>query len=700
MIAHQASARHQDDAPGTEVTDDLRRKTSVVAKKAKIPDPLSEIASNLVTVLETQQAVAGQGTDKPLLTWSQLLASQSGVSTDWATAALQKAPAKGQILIAIADDLKSPVALSKDLNRLAQDPAVLQRLVQHPSTGCSELVPVRTLAELCKSVDKNLRKPVEAYWTQHAKKLPAGLSSVEQRVGKKAVVGIHDERFARPDVTLSRKLAAALESLRKLGESSYPALLSDVLTRADVSSDDPQLASAFGQPPFAESTMLVAGKLPDGWIALRADAEQVVNSEGFLRRLLLRQCNEASPEVKLSALSKILMKDLQPRFGEVWRTHFDLQRKFPFVEFTSAGTKAKPDLVLRDARFPRAEKVLSEQLVKQLEHQKAIGEAAYPSTWNRIVELTKTAADKATLQKASAMEPFTGRVLMAFPAMADSPVAFVDDAAMLAGSARLMDLLLAQLTSGDQQGVPAEKISAAKGLHPLLKPLVAAAVEIFLAEKQLPVGLGGLRLGGKWHVFRLQDVTSGAPAASSASSASSTEETRPKTKKSAAATRPVLQTPADTPAPVKAEPAVALEPATAPEFAVQTDPAVPTESAIQTKAPVQAETSVQTEFTSPSEPVAQTKNVSHEAFANDLAAVFERLSEESRLPGCVSLADLRPALNQYPRETFDAELIQMRKSGLYSLSVVEGRYPLSDAERDACLLIENSPHLLVRRRVS
>ena len=98
--------------------------------------------------------------------------------------------------------------------------------------------------------------------------------------------------------------------------------------------------------------------------------------------------------------------------------------------------------------------------------------------------------------------------------------------------------------------------------------------------------------------------------------------------------------------------------------------------------------------------MAQTENVSHEAFANDLAAVFERLSEESRLPGCVSLADLRPALNQYPRETFDAELIQMRKSGLYSLSVVEGRYPLSDAERDACLLIDNSPHLLVRRRVS
>ncbi len=693
---------HQDDAPGTEVTDDLRRKTNVVAKKAKIPDPLSEIASNLVTVLETQRAVAGQGTDKPLLTWSQLLASQSGVSTDWATAALQKAPAKGQILIAIADDLKSPVALSKDLDRLAQDPAVLQRLVQHPSTGCSELVPVRTLAELCKSVDKNLRKPVEAYWTQHAKTLPAGLSSVEQRVGKKAVVGIHDERFARPDVTLSRKLAAALESLRKLGESSYPALLSDVLTRADVSSDDPRLASAFGQPPFAESTMLVAGKLPDGWIALRADAEQVVNSEGFLRRLLLRQCNEASPEVKLSALSKILMKDLQPRFGEVWRTHFDLQRKFPFVEFTSAGTKAKPDLVLRDARFPRAEKVLSEQLVKQLEHQKAIGEAAYPSTWNRIVELTKTVADKATLQKASAMEPFAGRVLMAFPAMADSPVAFVDDAAMLAGSVRLMDLLLAQLTSGDQQGVPAEKISAAKGLHPLLKPLVAAAVEKFLADKQLPVGLGGLRLGGKWHVFRLQDVTSGtsaaspAASASSASSASSTEETRPKTKKSAAATRPVPQTPADTPASAKAEPvATQPEPASA-----SPKPAVPTESAIQTEAPVQAETSVQTEFTSPSEPVAQTENVSHEAFANDLAAVFERLSEESRLPGCVSLADLRPALNQYPRETFDAELIQMRKSGLYSLSVVEGRYPLSDAERDACLLIENSPHLLVRRRAS
>jgi hypothetical protein len=693
------------------VTDDLRRKTKVVAKKAKIPDPLSEIASNLVAALEAHRSAAAQGADTPLLTWSQLLASQSGVSTDWATAALLKAPAKGQILIAVADDLKSPVGLTKDVERLAQDPAVLHRLVQHPSTGCSELVPVRTLADLCKSVDRNLRKPLESFWTQNAKKLPAGLLSAEQRVGKKIVVGIHDERFARPDVTLSRKLTAALESLRKLGDSSYPALLSDVLTRADVSSDDSQLASAFAQPPFAETTMLVAGKLPDGWLALRTDADQVVNSEGFLRRLLLRHCNEATPEVKLSALSKVLVKDLQTRFGEVWRTHFDLQRKFPFVEFFAAGSKTKPDLILRDARFPRAEKVLSEQLVKQLEHQKAIGESAYPSTWNRLVELTKTTADKGTLQKASAMEPFAGRVVLAFPALADSPVAFLDDAALLSGSARLIELLLAQLTSGDQQGVPADKLSAAKGLHPLLKPLVTAALEKFFSDRQLPTGLGGLRLSGKWHIFRLQDVTAGL------STVPMSEEPRPKAKKSASPASPrpaaqpaagALQTGGSHPAATPVVPAfvadtgsaAAVEPESYPEAPVQHASSGPNERSGQQSSPTHNEPAVTVEPSALHEQATPPVSNLNESFAGDLANVFERLSEQSRLPGCVSLADLRPALSQYSREAFDAELIRMRKAGLYSLSVVEGRYPLSDAERDACLLIDNSPHLLVRRRAS
>lgn len=610
-----------------------------MAKKAKTPDPLSEIAENLVAALDSHRSATADLKDSALLTWSQLVASQSGVSMDWALASLQKAPAKGQVVVAVPDDLKSPVALQKDLERLAKDPQVLLRLVQHPSTGCSESVPVRTVADLCKSLDKQLRKLTEAWWTQNPAALPSGLSPVLKQAGKKTIVSLHDERFTRPDVTLARKLVSSLESLRKAGESSYPALLSELLKKAEINADDPLLAAAFQQPPFSDSVMLVGGKLPAAWLALRSDVETAVTSEGFLRRLVHMSCSETSPEVKLSALAKLLSKELQGRFSEVWRTHFDLHRRFSFGEFSPAGSKAKPDLLIRDARYPRAEKLLSEQLVKILEGQKVIGDTAYPSTWKRLTELLKSEASADVLQKATTLEPFTGRVLLAFPAHPDSPVAFIDDAAELAGSARLLNVILSLMVSDENQAVTADKISSVKGLHPALKPLVGSAVEQSIESRKVPPGVGSLRIGRKWHMFRLSDLNA------SGSAAQPPEEPKPRTKKSASG-----------------------QPASG----------QPVRSSSESK----AEASLS------------------ENFAGHLQAAFEKLSSESRLPGCVSLADLRPSMPGFSREVFDAELIRLRREGLYSLSVVEGRYPLSDAEREACLVIDSVLHLLVRKRES
>lgn len=169
--------------------------------------------------------------------------------------------AKGNLIVAVTDDLKSPVALAADREQLIQDPAVLQRLVQQPSTGCSETLPVRPLADLCKGLEKSLRKPVEAFWSQNLKKLPSGLAAIQKTVGKKSVLSLHDERFVRPDVTLSQKLLTTLEAFRKQGDAVYPTRLEDLLKKADVTQDDALLPAALAQPKFAESTQAVAGKL-------------------------------------------------------------------------------------------------------------------------------------------------------------------------------------------------------------------------------------------------------------------------------------------------------------------------------------------------------------------------------------------------------------------------------------------------------
>jgi len=86
--------------------------------------------------------------------------------------------------------------------------------------------------------------------------------------------------------------------------------------------------------------------------------------------------------------------------------------------------------------------------------------------------------------------------------------------------------------------------------------------------------------------------------------------------------------------------------------------------------------------------------------ATIISAALRKLRRESTFPPYVSLADFRPAMANFlpdaEREEVDAKLLAMRKDGLLSFSVFEGRHAITAAEREACLMIDGQPHLLVR----
>lgn len=472
--------------------------------KPRLPDPLSEIAHSIVSLLRTHRT--GQGSAGSLLTWSQIVASLSGVAMEWASAALLKSPARGQVIVAVPDDLKSPVALIEDSKRLVSDPMVLQRLIQHPQHGCSAANPVRTLAEACRSADKSLRKDLEEYWSSDQATLPEGISRIQRGAGKKKVTSLHDERFARPEVVLASRLLDALKQLKAMGETRYPASFAEVVKRTEIVPSDPLLPEALALPEFSAAAMLVAGQLPDGWLCLRSDAEHAVRTEGFLKRLLHASCREAHPEQKLSVVARMIVKDLQSSFMEVWRTHFDLQRKFEFVEMTAIGSRDRMDLLLRDARFPRPERILSEQLVRTLERRRSDANHAEPLTWNQLTEQTRSGADAALLQKAILTEPFCSRVLVALPGQSESPVALNEDISPLANSAALLDAALSQLISDDTSAVPLEKLTGLRSLHSSVRAAFESSLKTQLETKQLPPGFGAVRQAGKWQLFRLQDA--------------------------------------------------------------------------------------------------------------------------------------------------------------------------------------------------
>lgn len=100
---------------------------------------------------------------------------------------------------------------------------------------------------------------------------------------------------------------------------------------------------------------------------------------------------------------------------------------------------------------------------------------------------------------------------------------------------------------------------------------------------------------------------------------------------------------------------------------------------------------------------AGSKDAAETARASDFAAAFDaafdRLDAEGRNLNFVKLSDLRGALPEYDRETFDAELRSLRLAGRYELNAAEGSHRrLSDADR-AAGIIEAGTRLVYCQRV-
>src|SRR5262249_42119566 len=86
-------------------------------------------------------------------------------------------------------------------------------------------------------------------------------------------------------------------------------------------------------------------------------------------------------------------------------------------------------------------------------------------------------------------------------------------------------------------------------------------------------------------------------------------------------------------------------------------------------------------------------------FAAAFRAAFQRLDRENRSPNFVRLLDLRRALPQFERATFDAGLRQLRLHDEFTLSGHEGRHgPLLDEEREAGIREVGSLLVYVSRR--
>lgn len=360
---------------------------------------------------------------------------------------------------------------------------------------------------------------------------------------------------------------------------------------------------------------------PNSPVLLSEHVESFATDGELLKTLIQRGCCAEQSEIKLSDLARQLPKVLRARFVEVWQRRLERKQAVDFADMEPAGSAKKRDVLLRDRRFPRAEVVLAENLVKVLTSQKALGGTSYPSTWSRLIELTDIRATQSVCAKAELMEPYRSRVVVSFNAP-DAPLALTGDEALLSDSPHLLSMVLATVRTNDNQAVDVSKLVTHKGLHPAVKPHFQTSIEQQVATMHLPAGIGALKINKKWCLFRWDD-------------------------------------------------AIGRNPETATPRTVNPTPSAATD------APPQIVDSAQ--------------------FARDFDAAFAKLDGKLGLRNYASLVDLRPVLAQYPSEVFEKEVLKLRQVGHYSLSVVEGRFGLSDEERTACLVVDNVQHLLVHK---
>ena len=253
---------------------DVTQTTMKKTRSPKRPDPVSLASNSIVETLQARKL-----TSSGWLTLSQLIEQTPGLTFEVAQAALRKAPAKQQAMLASKSDSNSLVLFKADLEPLSQDFGLLKSLVEK---GCSAEVPVKALAELTQSLDKPLKKLVDNYWPTHTQQLPAGLLPVIVISGRKKLFAIHDERFPLPEVELSRKLVDELKRLKAAGKHSYPAGLPALLESTGSTTTQAIREKAIRSEPFSSQAIVSFEGDPEADVALVGDEVILAGSPNLL----------------------------------------------------------------------------------------------------------------------------------------------------------------------------------------------------------------------------------------------------------------------------------------------------------------------------------------------------------------------------------------------------------------------------------
>jgi hypothetical protein len=269
---------------------------------AKRGDAASELASNLVRVLESQRSLGSSAYPLTLRRLAEL--TDAAAQPEILQIALKRKPFRDRAVCGQSGQLDSPVALAEDVDQLAASSLFLESVLKKLCTPTS---PTCAVTKLKSKVPAKLKPAFEAALNRRIQenKLPESVAVV--LVKNEQQLHLRSYELPRPpEEELAEKLMGTLKAQQALGQSAYPLSLGQLLELTQCDAPEMLRKRTFAQPVFSQAIVLgIKGKYPlKSPVALAEDSELLAESPLLLETALRETRKDDSQVVTIADLKK------------------------------------------------------------------------------------------------------------------------------------------------------------------------------------------------------------------------------------------------------------------------------------------------------------------------------------------------------------------------------------------------------------
>lgn len=417
-------------------------------------------------------ACAASGTMTPRRLVDLLAPAASLADVD---AALQSSVCRTKWIVAIPGDVDSPLIAKDAIDSAVEGEALLEQAVRRLSSADH---PVQAWNDVTAALAPSLRKPFDAFWRS---RLEAGAGPQSIALVEPATVGdlrasllIRWAEFEVPAARAARRLTEAVQQLRDIGGDSYPALWSAVLTRAGGAYAPDVVRVAWTMEPLKSQVRTIALiAANDPWVIQRADANDWVVRDEFLRRLLMSACSVDRPCVHFADVVSLISADLRAAFEQHWKQRFQSGAAPAFVAVdlvaVGQGAKRRQTYQLHDKRFEHPAERLARTLRDALDAARLAGGDRYPAPLSQLaaaVSFDAAEPDAAErLQAARQLHSFSTEIVDVATLGDESWWALRSDAIALLRRDDFLRRLLQTVCSADREEVDFLELAECVGVE-------------------------------------------------------------------------------------------------------------------------------------------------------------------------------------------------------------------------------------------